>query len=182
MNEDLINYGALIDDAMHVIVKKALEIAAERGLPGDHHFFVSFLTRYPGVKISEKLLNKYPDEMTIVLQYQFEELKIEEHCFSVILSFNSIKEKILVPYAALTAFADPSVKFGLQFRHIDEFSEEDTPIAEVKEFVSPEEIDLDPKPKKTASRKKKSAEAEKNSTHSNNVITLETFRNKPPRK
>jgi hypothetical protein len=123
--KNIIDYSVLVDDAMHLIVKKSLEIFAKGNLDGDHHFFISFITKYPGVTISEKLHNKYPYEMTIVLQYQFEDLFINDKGFSVCLSFDNQKEKIVIPFAALTAFADPSVKFGLQFRHIDEDQNED---------------------------------------------------------
>ena len=120
VKKNIIDYSVLVDDAMHFIVKKSLEIFAKNNLDGDHHFFISFITKYPGVSISEKLHNKYPYEMTIVLQYQFEDLFINDNGFSVSLSFDNQQEKIVIPFAALTAFADPSVKFGLQFRHIDE--------------------------------------------------------------
>lgn len=120
MKKNIIDYSDLVDDAMHFIVKRSLEIFAKNNLDGDHHFFISFITKYPGVSISEKLHNKYPYEMTIVLQYQFENLLINDDGFSVCLSFDNQQEKIVVPFSALTAFADPSVKFGLQFRHVDE--------------------------------------------------------------
>ena len=120
MKKEMIDYSVLVDDAMHLIVKKSLEIFAESDMDADHHFFISFVTKYPGVSISKKLHNKYPYEMTIVLQYQFEDLVVTEEGFSVYLSFDNQQEKIVIPFAALTAFADPSVKFGLQFRHVDD--------------------------------------------------------------
>ena len=120
MSKNLIDYSALVDKAMHLIVKRSLEIFAENDSHGEHHFFISFITKYPGVVISEKLHNKYPYEMTIVLQHQFESLTVNEDHFSVLLSFDNQQEKIVIPFSALTAFADPSVKFGLQFRHVDE--------------------------------------------------------------
>lgn len=120
---NVIDYSSLVDEAMHFIVKRSLEIFAQSNFDNDHHFFISFITKYPGVVISEKLHNKYPYEMTIVLQYQFEDLRISENGFSVKLSFDNQKETMVIPFSALTAFADPSVKFGLQFRHIDENSE-----------------------------------------------------------
>jgi hypothetical protein len=122
---DEINYAALIDNAMHSIVREALRIAASQGLPGEHHFFISFLTNYPGVVISERIRRKYPEEMTIVLQYQYEKLSLGDDYFSVVLSFDNTKETVRIPFIALTAFADPSVKFGLQFRHLDEDMLED---------------------------------------------------------
>lgn len=120
MSQSLIDYSILVDHAMHLIVKRSLEIFAATDSHGEHHFFISFITKYPGVVISEKLHNKYPYEMTIVLQHQFEKLIVTDDHFSVLLSFDNQQEKIVIPFAALTAFADPSVKFGLQFRHADE--------------------------------------------------------------
>lgn len=110
-----IDYSGMIDRAMRHVVKESLELAQKHGLPGQHHFYVSFLTGHPGTKISPTLRAKYPQEMTIVLQHQFWDLKIDDEGFSVMLSFNNIPEKLVIPFAALTAFADPSIKFGLQF-------------------------------------------------------------------
>jgi len=112
---ETMDYPSMIDDAMRSVVKKCLERAAEFGLPGDHHFFVSFDTTFPGADISPQLKERFPNEMTIVLQHQFWDLDVGKRGFSVMLSFNNVPEKLVVPYAALTAFADPSVKFGLQF-------------------------------------------------------------------
>ena len=145
MSKNPIDYSLLVDDAMHLIVKKSLEIFSERKFIGDHHFFISFITKYPGVSISEKLHNKYPYEMTIVLQHQFENLIVKDDHFSVELSFDNQQEKIAIPFAALTAFADPSVKFGLQFRHIDESQHMGMPIT--KEFKKNSQITT-PKPVK----------------------------------
>lgn len=126
MSSEFINYGVLVDEAMHLIVKKSLQVLSGNSLQGDHHFYISFLTSYPGVTLSEKLKSKYPQEMTIVLQYQFENLHVYEDSFEVTLSFDNIKERIVIPYKSLTAFADPSVKFGLQFKHFeDEYFVED---------------------------------------------------------
>ncbi len=125
MSKSFIDYSVLVDDAMHFIVKKSLQLFAKNDEHGDHHFFISFVTKYPGVSISEKLHHKYPYEMTIVLQYQFEDLVVNDDSFSVCLSFDNKKEKIVIPFAALTAFADPSVKFGLQFRHVEDMQIKD---------------------------------------------------------
>ncbi len=110
-----IDYPGFIDEAMRGVVRRSLRQAAEYGLPGNHHFFISFDTNFPGVEISPALKQRYPEEITIVLQYQFWDLDVEEHQFSVMLSFNNVPERLVVPYSALTAFADPSIKFGLQF-------------------------------------------------------------------
>src|SRR4051812_12277239 len=116
MTEDALNYPALIDHAMRGVVREVLRRVSITGLPGEHHFFISFSTNYPGVKISDQLKGKYPKEITIVLQHQFWDFRIEDHQFHVTLSFNGVPEKLTVPFAALTAFADPSIKFGLQFQ------------------------------------------------------------------
>ena len=112
---DRIDYPALIDEAMRGVVKRVLGMVAKEGLPGKHHFFVSFATNFPGARISPQLRERYPDEMTIVMQHQYWDLKVMDDHFSIMLSFNNVPEKLVVPYASLTAFADPSIKFGLQF-------------------------------------------------------------------
>ena len=124
--DSFIDYGKLIDDSMHQIVISALNIVSEHGLVGDHHFFISFNTKYEGVYLSEKLLSKYPHEMTIVLQHQFESLKLSEDGFEVTLSFDQIRERIVIPFKSLIAFADPSVKFGLQFKKFDDLLEDES--------------------------------------------------------
>ncbi len=128
MTEDLIGYGKLIDDALKGVVREVLSLIQDYGLPGEHHCYVSFSTNYPGVEISDFLKEKYPDEMTIVLQHQFWDLEVEEDYFSVVLSFNKTKQKLVVPFEALTAFADPSIKFGLQFQLPMEDSMAETPL------------------------------------------------------
>lgn len=112
---DTIDYPGFIDTAMRQVVKKALIQVQQYGLPGDHHFFISFQTNFPGVQISPQLKSRYPEEITIVVQHQFWDLQIDDEGFSIMLSFNNIPEKLVVPFEALTAFADPSIKFGLQF-------------------------------------------------------------------
>jgi len=115
MTHDSIDYPGLIDSAMRNVVREALVHVDKFGLPGEHHFFISFQTTYPGVSISPQLKARYPEEITIVVQHQFWDLKITDKQFSLMLSFNNIPEKLVVPFDALTAFADPSIKFGLQF-------------------------------------------------------------------
>jgi uncharacterized protein len=115
MVQETIDYPGMIDSAMRHVVRDALIHVDKFGLPGDHHFFISFQTNYPGVVISPQLKARYPEEITIVVQHQFWDLKISEKQFSIMLSFNNIPEKLVVPFDALTAFADPSIKFGLQF-------------------------------------------------------------------
>ncbi len=115
MAEDLIRYDILAQDALRGVIRKVLTEVSRTGLPGDHHFFVKFATRAPGVRISSRLLKEYPEEITIVLQHQFWDLKVTEQSFEVGLSFNDVPERLLVPFTALRGFYDPSVPFGLQF-------------------------------------------------------------------
>jgi len=117
MAKDLIGYEALADKAMRSIVKEALKQTEKRGLLGSHHFYLTFKTRDPGVEIPDFLLERYPEEMTIVLQNQFWGLKVSEDQFEVGLTFQKLPTTLVIPFAALTAFVDPSVQFGLQFRN-----------------------------------------------------------------
>ncbi|MGU3537228.1 SspB family protein [Methylobacterium sp. A54F] len=115
MADDLIRYDLLVQDALRGVVRKVLTDAARDGLSGEHHFYVSFRTEAPGVRMSQRLREKYPQDMTIVLQHQFWDLGVNEHNFEVGLSFSGVPERLLVPFDALTGFFDPSVQFGLKF-------------------------------------------------------------------
>lgn len=115
MTANILDYPALIDYAMRGVVREALRQIEKSGLPGDHHFFISYRTDHPGVQMSDTLRSRYPEDITVVIQHQFWDLKVEEDKFSVTLSFSNVPEKLVVPFMALTAFADPSIKFGLQF-------------------------------------------------------------------
>ncbi|HQS11034.1 MAG: Stringent starvation protein B [Rhizobiales bacterium 24-66-13] len=112
---DHIRYDLLAQEALRGVVRRVLSDVARDGLPGDHHFYVSFDPRAPGVRLSQRMREKYPEEMTIVLQHQFWDLNVSEHAFEVGLSFGGIPERLLVPFSALKGFFDPSVSFGLQF-------------------------------------------------------------------
>lgn len=115
MADEPLRYAEMVEDAMRGVVRQALTEAAERGLPGEHHFYIGFLTQAPEVEMPAPLRAQYPDEMTIVLQHQFWNLLVDEHGFSVDLSFGGKRESLYVPFSALTRFVDPSVEFGLQF-------------------------------------------------------------------
>jgi uncharacterized protein len=125
MTTDLIRYDLLAQEALRGVVRKVLEDASKAGLPGDHHFYISFDTGAPGVKISPRVREKYPEEMTIVLQHQFWDLIVTEQTFEVGLSFGGIPERLFVPFDALTGFFDPSVKFGVKFEPAHGTPEED---------------------------------------------------------
>lgn len=115
MTDEFIDYGKLVDRAMRGVLRHALEIARDQGLPGEHNFYITFETQKTGVDISPVLSTQYPEEMTIVLEHQFWDLDVTEDSFAVSLSFGGKRERLFVPYDAVTAFVDPSVKFGLQF-------------------------------------------------------------------
>ena len=115
MAEDHMRYDILAQEALRGVVRKVLAEVSKTGLPGEHHFFISFLTRAPGVRLSEKLLGQYDKEMTIVIQNQYWDLKVTETAFEVGLSFDGIPETLVIPFSAIKGFFDPSVQFGLQF-------------------------------------------------------------------
>lgn len=127
MSVDLIRYDLLVQDALRGVVGRVLTDVARDGLPGEHHLYLSFDTRAAGVRISPRLKERYPEEMTIVLQHQFWDLIVTDQFFEVGLSFNGIPERLHVPYAALKGFFDPSVKFGLQFESAEEDGAGETP-------------------------------------------------------
>jgi uncharacterized protein len=120
MPKDLIRYDLLVQDALKGVVRKVLGDAARDGLPGDHHFYISFRTDFPGVRLSPRLREKYPEDMTIVLQHQFWDLAITEQFLEVGLSFSGVPERLFIPLDALTGFFDPSVQFGLKFELRDD--------------------------------------------------------------
>jgi uncharacterized protein len=115
MAEDLIRYDILVQDALRGVMRKVLHEVSQTGLPGEHHFFITFDTGAPGVRLSNRLRERYPEQMTIVLQYQFWDLKVTDTGFEIGLSFNDIPEKLVVPFAAVRGIYDPSVNFELEF-------------------------------------------------------------------
>jgi len=158
MTEDLLRYDKMVERALRDVVRNALNTVARDGLPGEHHFYISFLTEYPGVELPDHLHKQYPEEMTIVLQFQFFALKIEPDFFSVMLSFNNVREKLVIPFQAITTFADPSVNFALQFQSIESDDDEEE---------EGDEDDTEPKDKKPAADEKRGE-----------VISLDMFRKK----
>src|SRR4029079_3096542 len=118
-SEPTIDYETLTQDAMRGVVRTVLVHAAKSGLPGDHHFYISFDTSASGVVLSKRLKDKYPDEMTIVLQDRLSDLSVEDYGVVVNLTFYGIPERLVVPFAAIRVFFDPSVRYGLQFEDPD---------------------------------------------------------------
>jgi uncharacterized protein len=115
MTVDHIRYDILTQDALRSVVRTVLEDAARNGLPGEHHFYIAFDTRADGVKLSQRMRAQYPEEMTVVLQHQFWDLVVADEQFEVGLSFGGVPERVVVPFAAIKSFVDPSVQFGVQF-------------------------------------------------------------------
>jgi len=157
-----IPYERWTDDALYEVAARALDLAATEGLPGEHHYFVSFRTDHPGTKVPGHLKAKYPQEMTIVLQHQFEALVVDRTArrFSVRLHFGGVASNLVVPFAALTGFADPSVRFGLRFQPVMTASEAETEA---------------PPPAPVAEKPAEAAEAPAQ------VVSLDAFRRRPAR-
>lgn len=116
MGRDLLRYDKMVEDALRGVVRQSLAQVAKSGFPADHHFYLTFRTCSPGVAMPDYLRAQYPEEMTIVLQYQFKDLEVGAEGFEVTLSFNKMQERLRIPFAALTGFVDPAVQFGLQFK------------------------------------------------------------------
>ena len=134
-DDDILRYDKMVEQALRGVVRQAIEevmVRERQQMPGDHHFYITFLTDYPGVIIPEYLRDRYPREMTIVLQYQFSELWVDRDKMGVTLSFNNTPEDLTVPLGAISIFADPSVNFALQFQPMgdDDFDPDDLPTDE----------------------------------------------------
>ena len=175
MAEDHIRYDILAQEALRGVVRKVLKEVAKTGLPSDHHFFISFATHAPGVRISETLLTEYEKEMTIVLQNQFWDLIVTDVGFEVGLSFNGNAEQLEIPFSAIKGFFDPSVQFGLQFDVGDPTDNEADADAEIG---SDNDSDAGAKKLKSADKAKDSAE-EDTEESGEKVVSLDAFRKKP---
>tara|TARA_B000000557_G_scaffold242683_1_gene223101 strand:- start:36 stop:512 length:477 start_codon:yes stop_codon:yes gene_type:complete len=110
-----INYEEIIKDSLKNAIKKLLLNVSLKGLPGDHHFYISFITNFPGVKIAEWMMKDYPNDMTVVIQNWFENLHVDDKGFSIVLNFKNKPEKLTIPFESIISFSDPSVNFSLQF-------------------------------------------------------------------
>ena len=116
MDKKNIDYDQIVEDTLRLVVKKSLQLVNEKGLPGDHHFYISFNSKFKGVKVPSELKTSGDNEIKIILQHQFWDLTIDDHKFSVILSFNGKKKSVSIPFNSITSFSDPSVGFSLQFK------------------------------------------------------------------
>ncbi|MDA7705626.1 ClpXP protease specificity-enhancing factor SspB [Rickettsiales bacterium] len=135
--KDFIGYGDVIENSMRSAVREILLKTQNNGLQGEHHFVISFLTNDSGVKISQELKEKFPDEMIIVVQHQFKDLQVKDDHFNISLSFNGHYEKLTIAFAAITSFSDPSMNFGVKFNFANELldSEEGQTADDAKEDV-----------------------------------------------
>lgn len=132
MSEDIIRYDVLAQEAMRGLVKKVLTEVVRAGLPGEHHFYITFNTQAPGVRISSRLHERYPEEMTVVVQHQFWDLEVSNQSFEIGLAFSGVPERLLVPFSAIKSFVDPSVQFGLQFDLVEEEAVDDSSVSDAK--------------------------------------------------
>jgi hypothetical protein len=141
--DDTLRYDRMVETALRGVVKKSVEEVmayhkVHNSMPGEHHFYITFLTDYPGVKIPDYLRDRYPGEMTIVLQYQFSDLSVDDTKMNVTLSFNNVPERLQIPLSAISIFADPSVNFALQFQPLGDAVGEDFSILDEMEDDEPE--------------------------------------------
>ncbi|QHO71489.1 hypothetical protein ACH79_01485 [Bradyrhizobium sp. CCBAU 051011] len=173
MATDHIRYDVLARDALRGVLRRVLADAAEHGLPGEHHFFITFLSTADGVKLSPRLLAQYPEEMTIILQHQFWDLVVTEDRFEVGLSFGGIPERLVVPFAAIKSFLDPSVQFGLQFEPSETMAE--APAAKLPAVPAASALPVAaPEPEPAAESKDEPAKTNEGAE----VVRLDRFRKK----
>ncbi len=171
MTEDMMRYDLMVEDALRAVVKEAMVRVAAEGLPGEHHLYITFRTREPDVQIPDYLAERYADEMTIVLQHQFEHLIVRDDGFAVSLNFNNVQEQLNIPFDAITAFADPSANFGLQFK-FDEAEE-----AASGQFVT-SDVDSKAEGQNNAAPSEADEISEGEGSSDGNVVTIDTFRKK----
>jgi hypothetical protein len=155
MANDMIRYDLLAQEALRGVVRKVLTDITKHGLPGEHHFYIAFDTNYPGVRLSQRLREQYPNEMTIVLQHQFWDLSVSDYAFEVGLSFGNVPERLVIPFDAIKGFFDPSVQFGLQFEVIDGEEEGEETAGKGGQDMQDDENE-DAKPKKGRAKAAKS--------------------------
>jgi hypothetical protein len=177
MADDFIRYDILIQDAMRGLVRTVLKDASVRGLSGDHHFFISFDTTHQGVTLSTRMRAQYPQEMTVVLQHQFWDLKVSDDNFEVGLSFNGVSERLVVPFASIRRFADPSVNFDIRFAEIAEGGKAEEPKDSPLKVVDAEEQASEAE-KAEDSKSEAKADEPKTGETRGEVVSLDRFRKK----
>ncbi len=171
-----IDYDAKVQQALRQVVKDVLSEAASDGLPGDHHFYVAFKTQAEGVEIPTHLTSRFPDEMTIVIQHKFWGLQVKDTYFEIGLSFNQKPELLVIPYAAIVGFVDPSVQFALQFNDELETSADNDPIITEPLYVA--DNNSKTQPSQTDEKSETKEDATEPETGGDNIVTLDAFRRK----
>jgi hypothetical protein len=177
MATDHIRYDMLARDALRGVLRKVLSDAAAHGLPGEHHFFITFLSKAEGVKLSPRLLAQYPEEMTIILQHQFWDLVVSEDRFEVGLSFGGIPERLTVPFGAIKSFLDPSVQFGLSFEPAEAAAETEAPATNLPAPPAPSAVAVPAAAPAAPESSETSPEPERPSEGAE-VVRLDRFRKK----
>lgn len=177
------NYDQMTQLALRGVVRDSIRrVIREDGLPGTHHFYITFLTRYPGAEIDESLAKKYPEEITIVIEHQFWDLTANEEDFEVTLKFGGVPKYLKIPYLAVTRFHDPSVGFSLQFDAPREMQPAATPLTTLEPATSPKAETKKSAPKKKAAKPKAKAKAKAKAgaaeEDDDNVVSLDSFRKK----
>ena len=178
MTEDIVRYDILVQNALRGVIRKVLSEVEKTGLPGNHHFFVTFVTTAPGVRISNRIREQYPEQMTIVLQHQFWDLEVGETGFGIGLSFSDVPEKLYVPYAAIRGFYDPSVNFELEFdvAEADADGEDDDDAVEEADIEAEgETVTIDEDAEATEADKKSETDDDGGTA---DVVSLDAFRKK----
>jgi uncharacterized protein len=170
MATDHIRYDVLAREALRGVLRRVLADAAEHGLPGEHHFFITFVSTAEGVKVSPRLLAQYPEEMTIILQHQFWDLVVLEDRFEVGLSFGGVPERLVIPFNAIKSFFDPSVQFGLQFEPVETETAVEAPSASLPAVPAPSALPVSAPAAENQDQPKPSEGAE--------VVRLDRFRKK----
>jgi uncharacterized protein len=178
MADDHIRYDILAQEALRGVMRKVLAEVARTGLPGNHHFFITFLTGAPGVRVSSRLRERYPEQMTIVIQFQYWDLKVTETGFEVGLSFSDVPEKLEIPFSAVRGFYDPSVNFELEFDVKTESSAEDDSAAEPVSEPLPIVGEKKPETKKKAAEAEKKPAVTEAAAKGADVVSLDAFRKK----
>jgi hypothetical protein len=143
-----IDYGNLMHRAMRRLIQNVLIDVAKDGLPGEHHFFITFDTMHPDVEIADWLSDRYPGEMTVVIQHWFDDLDVTDDGFGITLNFGDSPERLYVPYDAIQTFVDPSVEFGLRFEAPEDDEDSDADILEIDEAPMDEMVEPSPEPEK----------------------------------
>ncbi|HZL58361.1 MAG TPA: ClpXP protease specificity-enhancing factor SspB [Stellaceae bacterium] len=166
--KDFLRYDRMVEAALRGVVREALARTAAEGLPGAHHFYITFRTAHEGVTLPDALTAKHPEDMTVVIEHQYWDLVVEEDHFAVTLTFGGKPERITIPFEAILSFADPAVKFGLQFQQVSPANEGQKGISVLGDSIASDHAPEEPAEKKAAKPGDKSAE----------VVTLDTFRKK----